>query len=33
MVCNIFPWWLRRLIVLGVILQIAVLSWIKLIRE
>lgn len=28
-----FPRWLRRLIILGVILQISMLGWIKLIRE
>ncbi|WP_259300198.1 hypothetical protein [Bacillus clarus] len=32
-VLTFFPRWLRRLIVLGIILQIAVLGWIKLIRE
>lgn len=30
---TFFPRWLRRLIIWGVILQIAVLGWIKLIRE
>ncbi|MGE6366206.1 hypothetical protein ACQKD9_20885 [Bacillus paramycoides] len=30
---TFFPRWLRRLIIWGIVLQIAVLDWIKLIRE
>ncbi|WP_265182890.1 hypothetical protein [Bacillus gaemokensis] len=30
---TFFPKWLRRLFVWGIILQIVVLGWIKLIRE
>ncbi|MGE8052739.1 hypothetical protein ACQKOD_02025 [Bacillus mycoides] len=30
---TFFPRWLRRLIIWGVILQISMLGWIKLIRE
>ncbi|AFQ17770.1 hypothetical protein P9Y62_04935 [Bacillus thuringiensis] len=30
---TFFPRWLRRLIIWGIILQIAILGWIKLIRE
>ncbi|MEN1937168.1 hypothetical protein AAIE21_16700 [Paenibacillus sp. 102] len=30
---TFFPRWLRRLVVWGIILQIAILGWIKLIRE
>lgn len=30
---NFFPRWLRRLIIWGIILQISMLGWIKLIRE
>ncbi|ACM15564.1 conserved hypothetical protein [Bacillus cereus Q1] len=32
-ICNFFPRWLRLLIIWGIILQISILGWIKLIRE
>ncbi|MGG1607114.1 hypothetical protein [Bacillus wiedmannii] len=30
---TFFPRWLRRLVIWGIILQISILSWMKLIRE
>ncbi|WP_265413080.1 hypothetical protein [Bacillus thuringiensis] len=30
---TFFPRWLRRLIIWGIILQISILGWMKLIRE